>query len=590
VQAIGDAPRFWGDPFFACGTAYVSWSNSVDVGASSVPPSGVASYRLYKNGALVQSFPSPTLGAIVPGLTAGASVLFEVSAVDVAGNESPRRGTNFTLTDCVTPPGSTNFHLPTFDVSCDQVTFHYGSADVMRDDHIGYDGLQSVGASGPIYRDGVFIGLFDNWPNDRAVVPGHAYTYSIDLYGQRRTIGQITIPACNDATLRLAPQLDDLSAEHSWAWQRPLPLGSGFVVFAVKALASGDLKLMASTVSVDGTVVPYEAWAIPNNNVSMEDVIATPTGYIFGARDLSTSPSSVILVKFDKVFRFQGLQRFSADNVKRVSLAGKDGTYGVLSDINNPHQTTTFRNVYEDGTFGPAVSFLGNELHHNVNFRMAWDGARFGVVYENDGYELALTGSASDPEVYVATMSATGTVLTNNKLSDALEIRMIFRTNATLTARPGGGFYVVWVSSTTLWPISTVANYSKDLLGAIIGADGNRIGSNVHLTNDGEIGVEQTPVLTTMGSNVFMSYRVDSVDSKDGLCDGSLFGVVRSMELSSTLSIVATRPEAGPDAGFGCYFFMEPVSIAMNGSTSLTTYPTDDQFPTSLSVGRLLSW
>jgi endoglucanase len=104
-------------------TATITWNASTDTGTN---PSGVAGYRIYKNGsgtALTSILVGSPLSYTDTGLTAGTTYTYKVSAYDNAGNESSQ-STALSVTTNTNP-------APTVSISASPTTISAGSSSTI---------------------------------------------------------------------------------------------------------------------------------------------------------------------------------------------------------------------------------------------------------------------------------------------------------------------------------------------------------------------------------------------------------------------------------------------------------------------------
>ena len=88
----------------SCGQINLSWSASSDSGGS-----GLKGYNLYRNGSYLKQVLAPSTSTSDTGLAASTVYSYTVSAIDNAGNESPRSSTASTNTPAcsdLTPPSA----------------------------------------------------------------------------------------------------------------------------------------------------------------------------------------------------------------------------------------------------------------------------------------------------------------------------------------------------------------------------------------------------------------------------------------------------------------------------------------------------
>jgi hypothetical protein len=90
----------------SCSEIEVAWGASSDAGGS-----GLAAYRVYRNGAFLKQVPAPATSAGDTGLAPSTIYTHQVSAVDNAGNESARSATATTNTPACGTGGTSGAHL-----------------------------------------------------------------------------------------------------------------------------------------------------------------------------------------------------------------------------------------------------------------------------------------------------------------------------------------------------------------------------------------------------------------------------------------------------------------------------------------------
>lgn len=176
----------------SCTSVAVGWAVSVDAAGGS----GLARYRVYRDGTLLSEVAAPTTSYTDTTSGAGSHV-YAVSAVDVAGNESVKSASAaVTVPVCSTDtkPPSKPKNVTATAATCERVTLAWGaSSDKGGSGLAGYD----------VYRDGAWlVRATTTSAADAKVQPGRAHVYVVraaDGAGNQSPDSEpasVTVPLC----------------------------------------------------------------------------------------------------------------------------------------------------------------------------------------------------------------------------------------------------------------------------------------------------------------------------------------------------------------------------------------------------------
>ncbi len=172
-------------------------------GPASDPESGIASYNVYRDGALVGSSTSTTFSDT--GLTPFTTYSYEVSAVNGAGLEGPRSAPLVVTTKDATPPTAPTA-LDTTAVTDTQVDLTWSPAS----------DPESGVASYNVYRDGALVGSSATTTfSDTGLTPFTNYTYEVSAVNGSGLEGPRSAPLVvmtKDGTPPTAPTALDTTA------------------------------------------------------------------------------------------------------------------------------------------------------------------------------------------------------------------------------------------------------------------------------------------------------------------------------------------------------------------------------------------
>jgi fibronectin type 3 domain-containing protein len=131
----------------SCSQINLSWSASTDTGGS-----GLNGYKLYRNGSYLKSVLAPATSTSDTGLAASTTYSYQVSAVDYAGNESPKSTTVSATTPACgtadTTPPSQPTGLTATASSCSQINLSWNAST-----DTGGSGLNGY----KLYRNGSYL-------------------------------------------------------------------------------------------------------------------------------------------------------------------------------------------------------------------------------------------------------------------------------------------------------------------------------------------------------------------------------------------------------------------------------------------------
>jgi hypothetical protein len=443
-----------------------------------------------------------------------------------------------------------------------------------------------------MFRDGEFLrrGGWDTWV-DRTVLPQKTYQYTasyVTYDGHESppiTIPTVTTPACDaQPVYQTAPQLEDpsiLTLSGSTGipdFIKTVWDGARSVVFALVSDSSGARHLRASVAGQASVQADYEVSTI-ETTLQIVDVISTPTGFLLAAIDSGQTATQIAILRVDSYFRLLGRSTISAPYVARPVLAGGNGHYAVYFEEVPNHQSIYFTPLHEDGTVaGSTTDISSTSINHRINGQMAWDGTQFGVAYENDFASISASGG--NGEVYLLRLSPTGTILSDTPVSDAMEMGMLYYMRPAIVGAPGGGFYVAWPSS---------VGALDDLVAARFDPTGRKIGSTIHLTNDGATTLESKPTITTSAAGVFIGYQFQPAR---GVGAGArLVHTDFSLQTIAGRDLVPSGCRGGgyPDeggapfclGGFG--IFPGGLFVTASGTTTLASWWVDSEIGAALS-------
>lgn len=154
----------------------LAWGASTD----NTGGSGVASYKIYRGGSLLKTIAAPTLTYTDTNLTAATNYNYQVSAVDVAGNESAKNAVMSITTNPGTPPPDlTAPSVPTGLTSTGKSATNINLAWGASTDNTGGSGV----AGYKLYRNGtLFITLNGLTYNDQNLTGSTTYNYQVSAY------------------------------------------------------------------------------------------------------------------------------------------------------------------------------------------------------------------------------------------------------------------------------------------------------------------------------------------------------------------------------------------------------------------------
>lgn len=302
--------------------------------------------------------------------------------------------------------------------------------------------------------------------------------------------------------------------------------------------------LMATVLRTDGTaqsvnlVYPLDTYQNPYRDL---DVIAAETGFLATWVEPSgpelTAVTTIHVLALDSTFAPVHHESFSSGGGWWPKLAGRAGTYALFWQEHTPHQQDWFAPLGADGRPGApvAVSMFVPRLGHHLTTEIAFDGTSFGLVYESDAERLVRCGcdwstNGHPVEVFLMLLSPSGARLATTRLSEGIEEGMEMMTGNHITAVPGGGFSAVWISS---------VSGARDIVLARVDGAGQKIGSNVRLTQDGQRTIEINPRISAITDGYIISYALN-----DGSIDWA-YGVA-ALRLDRTGALLASSELVTP--------------------------------------------
>jgi fibronectin type 3 domain-containing protein len=293
----------------SCSQINLAWAASTDTG------SGVGSYRVYRNNALLRQVAAPATSTSDTGLLGSTTYSYQVSAVDKAGNESARsavvsRATLAcsTTTDLTAPSVPTG--LTTTAASCSQINLAWNaSSDTGGSGMAGYR----------IYRNSVFLKQVAASPtttSDAGLAASTVYGY------QASAVDNAGHESARSATVSTNTPACVVSSGGAHLWSRR----------------------MGGTVVAD-SVVPYGVAVDGSGNVVV-------TGVFYGTVDFGTGAvtsvgrGDMFLAKYSAGGAVQWVKRFGDPADQFGTAVGTD----------------TSGNVYVAGYYYGTVNFGGTTL------------------------------------------------------------------------------------------------------------------------------------------------------------------------------------------------------------------------------------
>jgi fibronectin type 3 domain-containing protein len=247
----------------------LSWNASTD-------NVGVTSYRIYRNGAQIDSVNGTTLAYADLTVTGPATYSYTVSALDAAANESPQSdAASATVGDVDAPSAPGN--LRTTSVSAGAVALAWNAST----DNVGVDGYV-------VYRDGALLASLGSAAlayTDDTVADASSYTYTVkavDAVGNASSASnalQVATPPKAPTGLSAVPVAGQKKVVVSWT----ASTSTGVTGYTVYRGGTNVGQVSGATVSYDDTTVSgpatytYTVTATANGVESAASSAATAT-------------------------------------------------------------------------------------------------------------------------------------------------------------------------------------------------------------------------------------------------------------------------------------------------------------------------